>query len=159
MKTCCFFGHRKIKETDELKHRLINLIDTLIIQEKVDTFLFGSKSRFNDICLELVTKAKEKHTHIMRVYVRAEFPHIDNKYKEYLLNNYEETYFPENIIRSGKAAYVERNFEMINKSDFCVIYYDKENLPTNRKSGTKIACEYANKKDKVIINVACNADK
>ena len=95
----------------------------------------------------------------MRVYVRAEFPHIDNKYKEYLSNNYEETYFPENIIRSGKAAYVERNFEMINKSDFCVIYYDKENLPTNRKSGTKIACEYANKKEKIIINVAYIADK
>ena len=32
-------------------------------------------------------------------------------------------------------------------------------MPINRKSGTKIACEYANKKEKVIINVACNADK
>ena len=61
--TCCFFGHRTINETEELKSKLIELIEKLIAEEKVDTFLFGSKSRFNSLCLELVTVIKEKNPH------------------------------------------------------------------------------------------------
>jgi uncharacterized phage-like protein YoqJ len=71
-KTCCFFGHRTINETEELKSKLKEVIEKLIIGENVDTFLFGSKSRFNSMCLEIVTEIKEKHPNIKRVYVRAE---------------------------------------------------------------------------------------
>ena len=151
--TCCFFGHRTIKQTEELKIKLIDTIERLINVEKVDTFLFGSKSRFDSLCLELVTELKKKYPHIKRIYVRAEFPFIDDGYKEYLLKSYEDTYFPEKIVGSGRAVYVERNCEMINKSRFCVVYYDEENLPSKRKSGTKIAFEYAQKQGKEIIKV------
>ena len=59
---------------------------------------------------------------------------------------------------AGKASYVERNQEMIKKSDFCVIYYDERYLPPRRKnsrreltdyqpkSGTAVAYNYAIKK-------------
>ena len=70
--TCCFLGHRKINETEELKAKLIEMIEIMIEERKVDTFLFGSKSQFNSLCLELVTEIKEKYPHIKRVYVRAE---------------------------------------------------------------------------------------
>lgn len=149
--TACFFGHRTINETDELTKRLSKIIERLIVDEKVDTFLFGSKSRFNSLCLELVTKMKEKYPHIKRIYVRAEYPHIDAQYTNYLLERYEDTYYPEHIIGSGRAAYVERNYEMINKSHYCVVYYDEHNLLTSRKSGTKIALEYAIKRGKKIM--------
>ena len=152
-KTCCFFGHRKINETEELKSKLKEIIEKLIVDEKVDTFLFGSKSRFNSLCLELVTEIKEKYPHIKRIYVRAEYPYISDDYKKYLLESYEDTYYPENIIGSGRAAYVERNYEMINKSLFCVVYYDEPNSPTARKSGTKIALDYAVRHKKAIINL------
>ena len=148
--TCCFFGHRTINETSELKSKLVEIIEKLIVDEKVDTFLFGSKSRFNSLCLELVTEIKEKYPHIKRVYVRAEYPYISEHYKEYLLESYEDTYYPEHIICSGRAAYVERNYEMINKSKFCIVYFDEPNAPTTRKSGTKIALDYAAKKGKQI---------
>ena len=154
MHTCCFFGHRTIDETEQLKLKLNEIIESLIISDKVDTFLFGSKSRFDDLCLELVTELKEKHPHIKRIYVRAEYPYISDQYKNYLLENYEDTYYPEHIIDSGKAAYVERNYEMINKSHFCIVYYDEQKAPTTRKSGTKIALTYAIKQNKKIINVA-----
>jgi hypothetical protein len=72
---------------------------------------------------------------------------------DYLLKSYEETYYPERIVGAGKAAYVERNCEMINKSRFCVIYYREQNAPTTRKSGTKIALEYAIKLKKQVIVV------
>ena len=151
--TCCFFGHRTINETEQLKAKLIEIIEKLIINEKIDTFLFGSKSRFNSLCLEVVTKIKEKYPHIKRVYVRAEYPYISEDYKNYLLESYEDTYYPEKIMNSGRASYVERNYEMIDNSQFCIVYYDEQGAPTTRKSGTKVALDYAMKKCKKIIIV------
>ena len=151
--TCCFFGHRTINETKELKANLIEIIKKLITEEKVDTFLFGSKGRFNNLCLEAVTEIKEKHPHIKRVYVRAEYPYIDDHYKSYLLKSYEDTYYPEKIMNSGRASYVERNYEMIDNSQFCIVYYDEQRAQAIRKSGTKIALDYAVKQCKKIIRV------
>ena len=141
--TCCFFGHRTINETEELKGKLYKTIENLIVNDNVDTFLFGSKSRFDSLCLELVTKLKEKYPHIKRIYVRAEFPIISDEYKAYLLESYEDTYYPEKLIDAGKAVYVERNIEMINRSRFCIVYYDESYAPSKRKSGTKIVLDYA----------------
>ncbi len=152
--TCCFFGNRTINETEQLKSTLYKNIEKLIVDKEVDTFLFGSKSRFNELCVELMREIKQKYPHIKRVYVRAEYPYIDENYKSYLLENYEDTYYPEKIINSGRAVYVERNFEMIDKSHFCVVYYDEQNAPTKRKSGTKIALDYASKQGCQIINVS-----
>ena len=163
--TCCFLGHRKIKETDELKLKLHNEIETLIINKKVHTFLFGSKSQFDDLCHKIVTKLQEKYPYIKRIYVRAEFPYIDDSYRKYLLKEYEDTYYPEKIINAGRSVYVQRNYEMINNSVYCICYYDKNYTPQKRKncnrdltsyqpkSGTSIAYNYAVKKKLFIINV------
>ena len=62
-KTCSFIGHRKIDESEELKQRLINVIEDLIVNHNVFTFLFGSRSEFNDLCHEIVTNLK-KNTHV-----------------------------------------------------------------------------------------------
>ncbi len=149
--TCCFLGHRTIIETEELKSKLKEIIERLIVNENIDTFLFGSKSRFNSLCLELVTEIKEKHPHIKRIYVRAEYPYVSEQYKKYLLQSYENTYYPERIVGAGKAVYIKRNCEMINNSRFCVVYYDEQIAPHNRKSGTKTALDYAVKKGKHVI--------
>ncbi len=156
--TCCFFGHRRICETEELKSKLMEIIEKLIIEKQVDTFLFGSKSRFNSLCIEIMNEMKEKHPHIKRVYVRAEYPYISEHYKNYLLESYEDTYYPEKILNSGRATYVKRNYEMIDKSHYCVVYYDENNIQTTRKSGTKIALDYAIKKCKNIITVKNSSD-
>lgn len=149
--TCCFIGHRKINETKELKLKLCEIIEKLIVDENIDTFLFGSKIRFNSLCHELVTQIKEKYPHIKRIYVRAEYSDINEEYTNYLLQSYEDTYYPEKIIGAGKTVYVERNYEMINKSRFCIFYYDEQNAPTTRKSGTKIALDYAKKMHKILL--------
>ena len=163
-KSCCFFGHRKIDETTELKDKLCGIIENLIVNEKVDTFFFGSKSQFDDLCHKIVTELKEKYPHIKRIYVRSAFQHIPDWYEDSLLQHYEDTYFPEHMENAGRASYVERNQEMINKSDFCIVYYDENYAPPKRKnsrrdltdyqprSGTKIAYDYAVKKKKIIIN-------
>jgi len=151
--TCCFFGHREINETEELKSKLYKTIEKLVINENVDTFLFGSKSQFDSLCHKIVTEIKEKYPYIKRVYVRAEYPYISEDYKNYLLETYEDTYYPEKIINSGRAVYVKRNYEMIDNSHFCIVYYDEKNSPTTRKSGTKIALDYAEKQNKKIIYI------
>ena len=148
---CCFIGHRKINENEELKNNLRNIIERMVMYRNVTYFLFGSKSRFNDLCYEIVTEIKEKHPHIKRIYVRAEYAEISDAYKRYLLNLYEDTYYPQKIIGAGKAVYVERNFEMIKNSDFCVFYYNSKDMPNVRPSGTKIALDYALKQKKKLL--------
>ena len=149
--TCCFIGHREIDETEDLRTKLYETIERLIICESIDTFLFGSKSRFDSLSLELVTALKEKYPHIKRVCVRAEFPVICDEYEAYLKKSYEHTYYPERLSGTGRAAYVMRNREMIDKSSFCIFYYDEKNVSPLRKSGTKTALDYARKKKKQII--------
>ena len=148
--TCCFFGHRTINETEELKTKLCEAIEDLITNQNVDTFLFGSKSRFDELCLEVVTKIKEKYPDVKRIYVRAEYPIISEEYKAYLLTKYDDTYYPDKIVGAGRAVYVERNCEMIQNSRYCIVYYDENNAPKTRKSGTKIAFDFATKLNKEI---------
>ena len=150
---CCFLGHRKIDKPEEIQSQLTTIIEELIVDEKVDTFLFGSKSQFNSLCQETVSEIKKKHPHIKRIYVRAEYPYINESYKNYLLRHYEETYYPEKILKAGKSTYIKRNYEMIDNSNYCIFYYDEHNLPNIRKSGTKIALDYAKKRCKNIINL------
>ncbi len=164
--TCCFFGHRRIETNKELENAIYNNAEKFITNENVYVFLFGSRSQFNDLCYDVVTKLKEKYSHIQRIYVRAEYPYINDDYKSYLLESYEDTYFPEKSVNAGRASYVERNQEIINKSSFCIVYYDESYLPPRRKnskrdlldyqpkSGTKIAYDYALKKGSEITNLA-----
>lgn len=164
--TCCFFGHRKIEVTDELVKRMEEIVEDLIVKKRIDTFLFGSKSQFDKLCLEVVTELKKKYPHIRRIYVRAEFPYIDEDYAAYLLKSYDHTYYPKQMINAGKAAYVERNYEMIDNSSQCVIYFDEKYIPSRRKnirldyqpnSGTKLAYDYAVKRGLEVVNVCSHS--
>ena len=159
----CFIGHRNIVKTENLVSLLTETIISLI-NNGVTSFLFGSKSDFDNLSWEIVTSLKEKFPFIKRVYVRSSFMQIDKAYKKYLLEYYEETYFPNKLKNAGKLSYVERNFEMIDKSSFCIFYYNPNYVPPIKnlnkmlspqisKSGTKIAYEYAIKKKKEIINL------
>ena len=72
---------------------------------------------------------------------------------------------------AGKAVLIERNYEMINKSEFCIVYYNEKYLPPKRKysrncifdyhpkSGTGIAYNYAVKNSKYIVNLFDMLDK
>ena len=161
----CFIGHRKISVEESFKEHLANLIKALITEKNFDTFLFGSRSQFDELCLETVSKLKNDYPHIRRIYVRAAYPHIDDNYEKYLLSFYDETYIPDKIENAGKAAYVERNEYMIDKADFCIFYYNKDYKPPIKhatrkqlfsyqsKSGTKVAYEYATLKKKRMLNL------
>lgn len=81
-----------------------------------------------------------------------------------LLEQFEDTYYPQSVLNAGKASYVKRNQEMIDKSNICIFYYDENyELPRRKSSqndvtsykpnsGTEIAYSYAMKKNKEVIN-------
>ncbi|MBQ7798788.1 MAG: hypothetical protein IJ371_06675 [Clostridia bacterium] len=159
---CCFIGHRKIEYSVELEQKLTELVENLIVKFNVGIFLFGSKSQFNDLCWDIVTKLKQKYPYIKRIYVRAEYNYDDNTIA-YLLERYEQTFFSRQIEHAGKYSYVERNQIMIRQSDYCVFYYNKDYIPQRRQSknnisspnqsGTKLAFDYATRQKKKVFNV------
>lgn len=159
---CCVIGHRFIKRTEELIQRLTELFIDLIENRKVSVFLFGSRSQFNDLCLEVITELRKRYPDINRVYVRAEYDY-DDETMAYLLKYYEETYYCPEIKNAKSKAYVIRNRHMIDKSDICVFYYNGTDVILKRatkkvkahlvNSGTKLALDYAKDKNKEIINV------
>ena len=166
LNTCCFFGHRKIISDDKLVNDITSAIENLIINHHVDTFLFGSKSQFDRLCYKIVSRFKTKYPNLKRIYVRAEFPYIDDQYRSYLLERYADTYFPDQLYHAGKAVYIERNYEMIQNSKYAIIYYNKNYILPHQhykkdlllrpsKGGTKISYEYAKQKGLLICNVYC----
>ena len=175
-KSCSFIGHRKIEITEELKSRLYNLIDELISKHGVTEFLFGSRSEFNSLCHKIVTDLKKRHPHIIRISYTCKHESCPlEKDKDYWKKIYAQInkdciqFFDKEVefknkYSSGKASYVERNFAMINDSDFCVFYYNeyyelewkkiskKSAGLFQPKSGTKLAYEYARKNKKIVFN-------
>jgi len=157
--TVAFIGHRKINETPELKKQLIELIERLILEKSATTFLFGSRSAFDDLCYKAVTKLKARYPQIRRVYVRSEYENLDKMYIDLILSDYEEKEFPKRVRNAGYRSYIQRNRAMIDRCDLAIMYYN-ENIPPyiNRNrlqtnSGTKLAFEYAKKQNKPIINL------
>ena len=166
--TVAFIGHRNVVQTEALEERLTKVVTTLIEKENADTFLFGSKSKFDDLCYVVVSRLKETYSHIKRVYVRAVYEYVDKDYADYLLTFYEKTFFPDKVSGAGAKSYVVRNQVMIDMCDVLVTYCDTNyTLPKKKtgnimfdvikerkkKSGTIVAVAYAQKRNKHIINL------
>lgn len=180
-KQCCFIGHRVINVTDELKSRLYEYVEDLIVNHDVKRFLFGSRSEFNNICHETVDLLKIKYPYVVRVFypcrhesailesdrerTESAFSSILNKDINFMC--FDEEYTHKTKFSAGRAAYIERNEAMIDDSDFCVFYYNENYRPQPRKyskgdltyyqpdSGAKTAYLYAKRKRKSVENFYC----
>jgi len=175
----CFIGHRTVADTRKVKNRLIDIVLKLI-EKGADAFLFGSRSDFNSLCWEVVTELKEKYPNIKRVCYNA--PHetaftsreerencersfLQITKREVHFADYEQSVNSQKALNANRNAYILRNQEIIDASDVCVFYYNKDYLPPIRKSankylsdyqpksGTAIAFAYATQKKKQIINL------
>lgn len=179
MKSCCFIGHRKIPNDVNIENNVIEIVKKLIVEENVRIFNFGSRSDFDTLCHSIVTDLKEEYKDIQRrAYTcRSESCTLEKEraYWEEIYSHFskrpvtllgiEEEVEHKTKWDSGRAQYVERNYAMIDDSDFCVFYYNEEYKPPLRKqcrsalstyqpkSGTKLAYDYAFKKKKKIVNI------
>ena len=58
-KSCCVFGHRKLTGKEELKGKLFEIFENLIVFENVDTFYVGSKASLTSYAVRfLLSKRK-----------------------------------------------------------------------------------------------------
>ena len=148
--TCCFIGHRKIENKTQIFEQIKNCVENLINKSNITTFLFGSRSQFNDICLQAVTCLKSKYPNLVRIYLRAEYEYISDDYEKYLLESFDKTVYAKKAERANRLVYIKRNEEMIDNSRFCIFFYKEYSV----HSGTAIAFEYAKHHNKIIINIA-----
>lgn len=174
-----FIGHRTVKDAAQMKKKLTDTISKLI-EDGADTFLFGSKSEFNSLCWNVVTELQTQYPNIKRICYTT--PHElaitskeDRDQMEHLYSivvggerhfkDYEGAVESQKSQNATTDTYIMRNQEMIDNSDICVFYYDKDYLPPRRKqskrsvwgyqpqSGTAIAFTYARRRKKTIINM------
>ncbi len=171
---CCFIGHRKIQDKERVFLTVKKTVERLV-EKGVKTFLFGSKSEFDDICHFAVTELQSKYPDIIRINYnrKSEYAVTPSEKadcqeslgrllnKDIRLKDYEKSKMSDRIWRAGKASYVERNEDMVNDSEYCVFYYKEEYeieanpyYKSSGKSGTKLAYDYAVRKKKNIINIA-----
>ena len=147
----CSIGHRYIVVTNLMIKFLTDFFENCILNENVSSFIFGSKSQFNDLCYDIVSNLEKKYPHIKRIYYMSYDFELEERFKDMYLEHYEDVLVPQKVFKSGKLAYVKRNEAMIDDSDICLFYYNENS--NNLKSGTKIAFEYAKKKKKKIVNI------
>lgn len=149
-----FIGHRKIEVTRSLIGHMDFFLEELICGEDVRHFIFGSRSMFNDLCYQHVTKWRGCVKSIVREYVRAEHEYLTDKYEKYLNERFEMTDYPYELTTTKANRFLVRNKVMIDRSDYVFAYYDKNYVPENGgKSGTQIAIEYARKQKKPVFNI------
>lgn len=170
-KSCAVIGHRDCVATKALCENLKETMLYLIKECGVTRFLFGSKSKFNDLCHEVVTGLKGEYSFLERVKytcasegcvleknrVRLEEAYALASGKQIKFLGFECEVEHKNKYVAGVASYIERNYAMIDDADYLLIYCDEicteKDKYTFSKSGTIIALDYAKRKKKNVINV------
>ena len=164
MKACSFFGHRDTPQTEELKEKVREIVERLIIEEGVDTFLFGSRSKFDELCHMVVTELKEKYPHIQRIAylckhesgcLAGEGKKEQCRIKELTgrdvyVREFEDIKRSSRVNSAGRASYVERNYWMVENSDYVIIYIKKNYSLSRSISGTWVVYQYAIKKNIIV---------
>ena len=114
--TCCFFGHREV--THNIRPKLIEIIEKLIVDEGVTDFYVGHQGQFDSMVYFVLKELKAKFPHIRYAVVLAYMPdeHIKEVYGE-------DTLFPDGMESVPKKfAISKRNDWMILHSDIAVCY-------------------------------------
>ena len=164
MKACSFFGHRDTEQTEELKQKVREIVERLIVEEGVDTFLFGSRSKFDELCHMVVTELKEKYPHIQRIAylckhesgclvgagARLKQQIKQTTGRDVYVPEYEDIKKSDRVNSAGRASYVERNYWMIDESKFIIFHLDLTFHQYIQNSGAIIAYQYARKGAKLI---------
>ena len=119
--TACLIGQGCVRSEKELRPQLCAVIEELIVDRKVESFLVGEKNEFDRLCNDVLSEMVKKYPQIKRIFCM-----------------------------SG-SKYTERYFKMIDNSRYCVFYYNIDNEPQYRRSGAKIALDYAKRKRKKMV--------
>lgn len=138
-------------------------MERLIVEGGVDTFLFGSRSKFDELCHIVVTEFQEMYPHIRRIayLCKHEAGCLAGEGKDeqcrirkltgrdVYIPEYEDIKRSDRVNSAGRACYVERNYWMIEESH-CLVLYCDEGIKL-KSSGTKLVWKYAKRKESISI--------
>ena len=162
MKSCCIIGHRKINERICVIEKLKDLIE----KKNISIFKFGFYGEFNDLCYNKLLGLKERYPQIQLILyslnneIAFTFEEAEDYLSKYKRRNksfpykcFDDIVYLRDIDETKfKYACVLRNKKLIDESDFCLFYHRQNySLSNNRRSGTKIAFDYAQEMKKNII--------
>lgn len=141
MKTVSFIGHRDA--ASEIRERLMNEIENVIIYDKADIFLVGHQGGFDRITYSVLKELKQKYPHIKYSVVLAYMP--DYRIAELYGG---DTIYPEGLESvPGKLSILKRNEWMIKHSDILICYV------TRITGGAAKFMDMALKMGKKVINI------
>ena len=146
--TVTFFGHRDFIASEDLRKRLMSILDEAVGDRSVEFFLggYGGFDSFAHACCRDFT---EKHQNSSLVFVT---PYITESYQknhlEYMAGGYDSIIYPELEKIPKRYAISHRNRYMAEKANL-IICYVKRNF-----GGAYQAVRYAKSKGKEIINLA-----
>ena len=143
MKTCAFFGHGEIWEN--IDEKLADVLIDLVEKKEITEFYVGNQGAFDKIVLDGLRDLKKRYEFVHYFVVLAYIPSPEIHF------DYEttETIYPEELEKTlPKYAIIKRNQWMIGQADVVVTYVK---YPFG---GAAKAKEYAEKKGKIIINIA-----
>lgn len=146
-KVCCSFGHREVYEN--VSARLDRILEDLIINKGVRTFLTGGMGRFDEIFSNAVRRKKVVCPQTELVLVCPYLTQELNRNKEWYEQNFDSILIPSVLVGVHyKSAIQARNRWLADHSDYVVAYVKRP------FGGAYDAVRYSEKQEKRIYSVA-----
>lgn len=154
MSSCCFTGHRIIKNSEKLQKKLLTVLETLI-ENGAEDFYAGGAIGFDTLAAEAVLRLREKYPHIK---LRLVLPCCRDEQTKYWTAAQREEY--DRILSLADtveytadvysdSCMKKRNARLTELADCFVCFYDKK----RPAGGTVQTLRMAAKKGIKIINL------
>ena len=143
-----FCGHSNCLFSDEEKEKLKQLLIKEIRKNPTCKFYLGGYGDFDSLCLRTLRELKTDFPDIELLFIT---PYLDKNYSklEFAKYHYDDVIFPPLESVPRKFAILKRNEWMVEEADLVIAYV------MYSWGGAVKTLEYAKRKKKTIINLAC----
>lgn len=156
-KTCCFSGHRAIRDDkkDIIIARTEILIRKLILKRRIRFFGVGGALGYDYICAMILLRLRATDFPHIKVILIYPFEGYQSKWTQEQKDMYAQIWdkFDKRVCVSevgNNEAFLARNRHMVNHSSVLVCYYDQH----RSRSGTGQCVRYAKHQALEVHNVA-----
>lgn len=140
------FGHRDFNAHRQLDEALIPFLRDLIRRKKFIEIYIGRDGEFDIYAASLIKRFKNEYDDFNSIELHLILPY-DKRNIEDFEKYYDQVYIPISV--HPRIAIVKRNEWMVNQADLIFCYIERQS------GGAYKAVQYAEKKGKKIVNIAC----
>ncbi len=146
---CCFAGHSDIYGTDEIKKKIKQIAENLIVNHNVKEFWVGNYGNFDGCSARAIRELKEKYPNITLELVIPYLTKGVSDYKCLYDKQYDNILIADIPEKTPRRYYITKcNEYIVDNSDYLICYI-------NRSCGGAITTyNYAKRKKKQIFNIA-----